>query len=385
MTFFALFRRISDMINIIAAPAAISFVQLRRPNSIEFRRAYESQFTIVQPHADVSHQIPRGLTNLEDLPVLRELLCPFRIRPAHLLAIANGEVRGDRGAEITPTGVLIPDEFPGRTFSKDDLRSIKRSRILRAKKAGQVCSLLDPYCHNYFHWFFDVLPRLRELEQFELISGARADLLVPGWMTPWQESSLRMLAPERNWIRHSPQRGLFRLKANQLLVPSTARFNAEAGAPLGAMDPEICVWLRDRFRNAAGIKCAEGDLRLFISRKLAPSRRILNEGEILELLKPHHFRSVCLEEMSFDEQLRLFAHASHVIAAHGSGLTNLLFSTRVKVIELFASGHGVRSDYFQICLALGQDYHAIVSPSKNEKNDFRIDLNQLWHVLPSTA
>jgi capsular polysaccharide biosynthesis protein len=200
-------------------------------------------------------------------------------------------------------------------------------------------------------------------------------------MTPWQQSSLRMLAPERNWIRHSARHGLFRLKADQLLVPSTARFNAEAGAPFAAMNPEICVWLRDSFRNAAGIKTAEGDLRIFVSRKLASSRRILNEEEIFELLQHHHFHSVCLEEMSFNEQLRLFARASHVIAAHGSGLTNLLFSNRPKVLELFASGHGIRSDYFQICLALGHDYHPIVCPSENGKNDFRIDLNQLCQAL----
>ncbi len=71
------------------------------------------------------------------------------------------------------------------------------------------------------------------------------------------------------------------------------------------------------------------------SRKKAVRRHLANETEFLPLLKKHNFRKIYLEQFSIREQVELFRKASHVIAAHGAGLTNVLFAPAdVRILEI---------------------------------------------------
>ena len=55
----------------------------------------------------------------------------------------------------------------------------------------------------------------------------------------------------------------------------------------------------------------------------------------MPLLRKHNFRKVYLEKMTIMEQVELFRTASHVIAAHGAGLTNVLFApSEARILEI---------------------------------------------------
>ena len=48
-----------------------------------------------------------------------------------------------------------------------------------------------------------------------------------------------------------------------------------------------------------------------------------------------HKKTVALENMTIKEQMKTFAEATHIVAAHGAGLTNLLWcKPETKVIEI---------------------------------------------------
>ena len=75
--------------------------------------------------------------------------------------------------------------------------------------------------------------------------------------------------------------------------------------------------------------------KIYVSRKLAIKRHLANEEDFLGLLNEHEFHKVYLEQMSIREQVELFLSASHVIAAHGAGLTNVIFAPAdVKILEI---------------------------------------------------
>ena len=75
--------------------------------------------------------------------------------------------------------------------------------------------------------------------------------------------------------------------------------------------------------------------KIYVSRKLAIKRHLANEEDFLGLLNEHKFHKVYLEQMSIREQVELFLSASHVIAAHGAGLTNVIFAPAdVKILEI---------------------------------------------------
>lgn len=75
--------------------------------------------------------------------------------------------------------------------------------------------------------------------------------------------------------------------------------------------------------------------RLFIGRRGATRRRVLNEDQLCQHAARHGFERLELEGRSIAEQARLFAEAAFVIAPHGAALTNLLFATpQASVLEL---------------------------------------------------
>jgi hypothetical protein len=75
--------------------------------------------------------------------------------------------------------------------------------------------------------------------------------------------------------------------------------------------------------------------KIFIDRSLGKTRNVINQNELNEVLKQHDFTLIKLEELSFDEQVRLFSNAEFVVGVHGAGLTNISFcKAGTKVIEI---------------------------------------------------
>ena len=97
------------------------------------------------------------------------------------------------------------------------------------------------------------------------------------------------------------------------------------------------------------------------------------------MLKKYKFRKVYLEQFSIREQVELFRTASHVIAAHGAGLTNVLFApAEARILEIrpeLSSGQFC----FEKLFSLGwPNSEFLVSPVKGK---FEIPPEMLNEVL----
>ena len=115
-------------------------------------------------------------------------------------------------------------------------------------------------------------------------------------------------------------------KFNHLLVPSLSNSRD------GVITPHLAPWLK-HFKGRPGLKGITPHRKIVVLRPGAVTRRIQNSDELLLNLKG--WETVVLEKMSIREQMKTFAEASHVMAAHGAGLTNLLWcQPGIKVIEI---------------------------------------------------
>ena len=65
--------------------------------------------------------------------------------------------------------------------------------------------------------------------------------------------------------------------------------------------------------------------RIYISRKKASRKKVINEIEVENILKKYNFVILDNEDNSFLEQISIYSNASYLISIHGSGLTNMLF------------------------------------------------------------
>ncbi|MBY0405250.1 MAG: glycosyltransferase family 61 protein, partial [Cyanobacteria bacterium] len=137
------------------------------------------------------------------------------------------------------------------------------------------------------------------------------------------------------------------IQAENLLYPSFVNFPGEPQL-------ESIHWVRGLFDLPP-----QGALRLYISRKNAKSRHLVNELELEKLLARYQFQTVILEEMSVEEQASLFAQAACVIGQYGSGLSNLIFShPGTEVIELVPPKM-VSLRYRKIAHVLGLNYQPL--------------------------
>lgn len=236
---------------------------------------------------------------------------------------------------------------------------------------GTVISLNCDNQHNYFHWLFDVIPRISLYQQ----AGYKPQAIYTTTKLPFQKESLRMLGFSDSDIIESQDHPY--ISANTLIVPS---FPCE-----GTLGHWMVDFIREKFLPFASKKTVPK--KIYLSRSRATYRRISNEDEVSKTLHKRGFIDVYPEKLSFQQQIDFFANAEAVVAPHGAGLTNVIFSKpTTKVIQLFTPGF-LCACYWDLCDKLGQQHSYLVgegptlSPTIAPYADIKIDINKLNKVL----
>jgi Glycosyltransferase 61 len=212
--------------------------------------------------------------------------------------------------------------------------------------------VLRPWWVNaYYHWMFEVLPRLHLL----LESRWQSDMYVMhGVRAPFQYETLEAVGiTDSALVKIDRPR---RLTADAILVTPVL----ESLVPLWA-----CRFLRKMFLEPPEF---HGTSRIYVSREAAlRGRRVENEEEVLAALRPYGFAKVVLERLSVQEQARVFAEAGCVVAPHGGGLTNLVFCCPgTNVIELFSPGY-VHPLYWMLSNRQGLKYFYVIGRGERPK------------------
>ena len=271
----------------------------------------------------------------------------------------NSWVICDSLAVITPDNYLLGDLsrdypwfLPGCPYEERAEHSIfERENIAPVEKIeGKVALLSGLAGHVYYHWMFDILPRLELLKRSGIKFKEIDWFVVNSLSKPYQKETLNLLGiPEAKIITSDRQT---HIQAEELIVPSFPGY-------LDWIPAGTIKFLRHTFLPQ--IAMGQSDRRkLYISRAKARNRQLINEAEVSRLMNESGFTTVFLEEMSFLEQVTVFANAKTIVAPHGSGLTNLVFcSPDTQVVELFSPNY-MRTDYWMISQQLHLKHYYVV-------------------------
>jgi len=304
---------------------------------------------LLWPESTSTRRLPRNLRD-EDLPLFQNEL--ERVIPAtSLLEFDN--------LRISPDGVLfnalgmLPESF---AFPHNIKQWKLRSRIKffvdnygfrhRRNVEHEVLWVTDDWSSAYFHWLMDVMSRL-------VVMGDRL-------------SQLGLLLPhtyEKSEFVHSSLR-CFNLKSIEFIGPSEVLrvrrvVMPSHVAPTGHYNDDIIRQVRELMvRTLGGQANYKGKGQcIYISRARASKRRIANEAEVVEVLQRLGFLTVYPEEMSLEEQVKLFSRTRYLVSNHGAGLANMLFVPEgANVLELRLKGDSHRNFYFSLASALNQNY-----------------------------
>jgi capsular polysaccharide biosynthesis protein len=156
-------------------------------------------------------------------------------------------------------------------------------------------------------------------------------------------------------------------------------------APTGNYRPAVMARLRQKYVQHLG--GTGSGRRLYVSRARAPLRRVANEDALVRLLSRHRIERVFLEELPFDQEVRLLSETDLLVGSHGAGLTNMLFMPEGgRVVEFRRTGDAANNCYFSLASDLGHSYHYVLcNPVQAGRDthtaDVAVDLEQVEKVL----
>lgn len=258
-----------------------------------------------------------------------------------LAGIPKARVLGPTGVVITPDhGVVVESAWAMGWLEKD--RALTSWRLPKPEAlAGNYFTIASQFSDCYAHWLLDALPRLSLLDR---VSVDGLQIIVSGALSKWQQESLAMLG-----LDHLPLLSL----ENRYLELEVLHLPSFVGKP-GSPHPAACQWLKDRMLN--GDRLGRPTRRLYITRRLAGRRHVLNEAELEPILADYGFEIIEAETLSFHDQVRLFSQAEAVAGPHGAGFTNLVFAPPgCRVLEMFAPTC-FRWMYYHLASVMRQEY-----------------------------
>ena len=304
---------------------------------------------------------PAMLVKYERVSVLRSSLGRERWHLVLSEGICDRDSYHD-GLWIGPhIGETVTFELPG---GKSATVNLMDDAPIEAR-VKSPCVLVGHYwSENYAHtlletasrfWYLDKCPELRDLPVV--------------WDTnkPWQKEIAEWLAPGR--VRPLPHN---HTAFDTLYVPS---FYSNVG-----MSQAQITFLRKKL----GAADAPGKRRIFVSRADALTRRVVNENEVLDALKPLGFESVLLTGMTVAEQRDLFREAECVVMPHGAGCANMIFcGPGTKIIEFLPASY-LHPMYQHIAKWSGQWYGRMVCPEEGNR-DMRVSVETLRRAMETGA
>ena len=215
---------------------------------------------------------------------------------------------------------------------------------------------------NYSHWIARSLIKLGLLDD---AAHAALPFLLHQPLARFQVEYLELLGIGAERVIQATAGGVVRCR--RLVVPT--QLSLRPGFAAGV------AWLRGRLAEKLGPVPGAPEHLLFLSRGDTPTRVLVNEAELASALAPLGFRTVVPERMSVADQVRTFACARVIVAAHGAGLTNMVFAPPgTLILEITSTNISPMYDFRFMGEALGQRVATVYS------EDYAIDLDRAARV-----
>ncbi len=240
--------------------------------------------------------------------------------------------------------------------------SILKNKLERLENRDDYYFLMNAWATGYHHWLAEVAPKFIHFEE-EL---RRGKILMPKHRPHFISDFLDTLRFEN----------VVDIEENAY----ASRINIVTNPNSGHYHPAHISAFRRAVLARLGVSAEHGSRRIYLTRRNARARRVLNESEVEEFLFANGFESIELEDVSFRRQVELFAQCKIFVSLHGAGLTNSLFMPKNgSVIEFYPEFRDrereLNACYKRLCGVLGHKHEFLFSDRRQtgRKPDFHQD------------
>ena len=265
----------------------------------------------------------------------------------YVAKVKNGRIYTDyleNVSVIDNKNVLVNNvsyqQIDGAMFpAKSNSALVKGTPRLKKKIKGSVFCMVQGISAeiNYFHWMFDILPRIKLIKK--IINLKNIDYFYFPELKKWQKDTLSIFKiPKNKFINSKKYR---HIEADLIFATShpwyTKGHMVSESKNLPAWDIN---WVANTFlRYKKKTLCNK---KIFIDRSESVFKhcQIINNDEVKRNLIKMGFSIHETGKMSFFEQIYLFNNAKVIVGAHGAAFTNLVFcKPKTKIIEIIPKSH----------------------------------------------
>ncbi len=173
------------------------------------------------------------------------------------------------------------------------------------------------YTDNYYHWLIECLPRFSMALDLIVKHALPKRFLIPLPLKSWQWHMLAAMGitPEHCVVGH--ERLDFLCK--NLIAIDLPSFDMMS-------HPKTLDLLKRHLPAQWFDEAVEPNRKLLLVRPKSGPQRLSNQERVRGMAAAKGFEAVAPETMSFEQQVKLFRSASHVIGSGGAALANLVFT-----------------------------------------------------------
>ncbi|WP_075590613.1 glycosyltransferase family 61 protein [Labilibacter marinus] len=211
-----------------------------------------------------------------------------------------------------PTGLYKSFDNKQLSFIQKTYLYIKSKYINKKIRFNDnIIWVYDSWSGNYYHWLCETLPRIWHLHKHNPI----ASVIIPNRFKKFTyiKESLHLLEIEPTFIDETTT-----LIADKVYTIKTEPY-------WGIINPEFQQELAFNLKKNALVSQEDCGRRIYISRKKAKYRKVVNEDKIIPILNQFNYEIINAEDLTFTQQIKLFSETTSLIALHGAGHTNLMF------------------------------------------------------------
>ena len=238
-------------------------------------------------------------------------------------------------------GNIFPDYFTSLSPGTNTTRNLRLLRaateftssnknnlkeLLELRKISVESSFLLGCTYNYYHYVFDVLPRLKIY--LELFPGMQYPMLT-------SSKSIRDASSfQYQWLRflQLPESSLLGISSCENIESVPRLFCANVRKDLifgdshGSKYSQIS-WLRQTVRKRLNLECHHHryNSKIFISRAPTSSARLKNQSEVEAFMHKSGYEVLYFERLPLKEQLFAVINAEKIAGLPGAGMANALF------------------------------------------------------------
>ena len=246
------------------------------------------------------------------------------------------------------------------------ISSIKYNSVLqfgtpkiRKNIRGSVFSLIQGASgQNYFHWLFDLLPKIEVLNNQKKLKKIEY-FLVPNMGRNIIET-LKVYGIRENQLIDSQK--YKHVKADEIFFLENIYLrNGLFQKQFGNMPKNITRTIRKKLLKYKGKKFSFKKIFIDRSDSKFTHYQLYNNNEIIKKLKLYKFGIFKLSKLNIFDQISLFNSAKLVVGLHGAGFANVMFCKKnTKIYEILKKSDKEMNLTKTICKHIGLKYKKIL-------------------------